>query len=32
MTFNVEHMQIHDADDQHPGVSYQLDEQTHRID
>lgn len=30
--FNVEHVQIHDADGRNPGVSYQLEGQTHRID
>lgn len=30
--FNVEHVQIHDADGENPNVSYQLDGQSHRID
>ena len=32
LIFNVEHVQIHDADGQNPGVSYQLEGQTHQID
>lgn len=31
LIFNVEHVQIHDADGQQPSVSYQLDGRTHRI-
>lgn len=30
--FNVEHVQLHDADSQKPAVSYQIDGKTHRID
>ncbi len=30
--FNVEHVQVHDADGENPAVSYQLDGRTHRID
>ena len=32
LIFNVEHVQIHDADGQNPGVSYLLEGQTHQID